>query len=512
LFSIDRWYLVVTQNPLDNIRKRQVASRPVFPNQVYEEQVLSPVRGSQNAALEVAAVRIYLARVIDLAEIRTIEQGDALEAVRSLRGDLPEPAQGQLPLDHIHTALSAVGGGRALLGSSPEEVEVCATRMVLRHRVLDLRGAITSLRSALSRQALGHLTTAITATTNGQMVQPTSLGHYLTSVLPPLRRSTARLDGVYQRLNRSPLGAVSGMGSAVPYRAARQAELLGFDGLEEHSFDALASADVEFELVSVVSGLSIELSRLVADLGEWARDDTGTIVPGEEFVHSGGAQPQRRDPLVLDHLRVQIADLVSAPSILANLLLQRSMLSASATRQRTFAIVEQSLSGAVLTCSLLERVLKTLEVNRALTANRAHKGFATSSELADLLAIDCGLTRTEAYHLAERIATEASVLALGGMTLDTKLVDRMALEVIGREVGIEPETLGKCLSVKRFIERREVPGGPAPASVREFIEQEHLDRRQSEDRQADLMAAIESAQATLDAEVDSLITKAAMID
>ena len=79
--------------------------------------------------------------------------------------------------------------------------------------------------------------------------------------------------------------------------------------------------------------------------------------------------------------------------------------------------------------------------NRALTANRAHKGFATSSELADLLAIDCELPRDQAYELAERIATEAMVLALGGMQLDTKLVDRLALEVIGREVGIEPETL-----------------------------------------------------------------------
>ena len=502
----------MTQNPLDNIRKRQVAQRPVFPNQFYDEQILSPVRTKLNGSLSEAAVRIYLARVVDLAEIRTIQPGDAVEAIRSLRGNLPMPAPGQLPLDHIHSALSTSGGGRALLGSSPEEIELGAMRIVLRQRVLDLCGAMASLRSALSRFALGHLTTAITATANGQMVQPTTLAHYLTSFLLPLRRSTTRLDDGYRRLNRSPLGAVSGMASAIPYRPARLSELLGFDGPFEHSFDSMASADVEFELVSTVSGLALELSRLVADLSEWARDDTGTIVPGEEFVHGGGAQPQRREPLVLDHLRVQSGELVSVPSSMASLLHGRQMLTGTATRQRTFTLVEQSLIGAVATCKQLEHVLRSLEVNRALTANRTHKGFATSSELADLLAIDCGLTRTEAYTLAERIATEASVLALGGMTLDTKLVDRLALEVVGREVGIEPETLGKCLSVKRFIERREVPGGPAPASVRDFIEQEHLDRRQSENRHAQIAAALESADAALNSAIEAVITGAPVID
>jgi argininosuccinate lyase len=502
----------VTQNPLENIRRRQVAARPVFPNQFYDEHVLSPARTALNRSLTGAAVRIYLARVVDLAEVRTIEPGDALEAVRTLRNDLPEPVPGQLPLDHVHAALNSTGGGRALLGSSPEEIEMAAMRIVLRRRLLQLCDAITRLRSALARLALGHLTTAITATVNGQMVQPTSLGHHLTSFLLPMRRSTDRLNAAYRRLNRSPLGAVSGMASAIPFRPDRQSELLGFDGQFEHSFDSMAAADVEFELLSTVSGLALELSRLVADLSEWARDDTGTIVPGEEFVHSGGAQPQRREPLVLDHLRVQTVELIDLPSSLSSLLHGRQMLTASATRQRTFAIVDQSLTGACLTCELLEHVLRTLEVNRALTANRAHKGFATSSELADLLAIDCGLSRSEAYALAERIATEASVLALGGMTLDTKLVDRLALEVVGREVGIEPETLGKCLSVKRFIERREVPGGPAPAAVRDFLEQEHLLRRQAESYHAEVAAALGSADEALNTAVDAVIAKAPVID
>ncbi len=50
-------------------------------------------------------------------------------------------------------------------------------------------------------------------------------------------------------------------------------------------------------------------------------------------------------------------------------------------------------------------------------------------------------------------------------TLTSEYIDEVALRVVGREVGIEPEMLAKCLSPKRFVERRDVPGGPAPSAV-----------------------------------------------
>ena len=459
--------------------------------------MLAPARSALNALIGAAATQVHRARIIDLVEVRTIERADAREAFTALSADSLVDEPGARPLDAIERALASAGGGRALLASAPEEVLAAACRLVLRGRVLGLADAMAGLRSSLAKQALGHLTTAVTVTSNGQMVQPTTLGHYLTGFLGPLGRTSDRLGEAFRRLNRSPLGAVSGMATAVPSRRERQAELLGFDSAIEHTFDALAATDVQYELLTVNAGLSLELLRLINDLSQWARDDTGTIVPSAEFVHSGGAQPQRRDPLILEHLQMRLTGHASAASSLATALLNRSMIPGPVSRQQAFASVESELGELALTVRLLARVLDTLEVNRALTANRTHKGFATSSELADLLAIDYGLTRTEAYELGERIATEATVLALGGMTLDTKLVDKLALEVIGREVGIEPETLGKCLSVKRFVERREVPGGPAPSSVRAMIEREHLQRRRFEDWIKERREQVSQAEETL---------------
>lgn len=499
----------MTQNPMQNIQRRPTPERRSFPDPVYRETVLNPIEREADRVLQEAAIRVQTARTIDLIEIRSIEKSEgvmALGVLRSLPGD---EAVRHHPLANIEHALSAAGAGGALLAGAPEELAVGAMRLVLRKRALDFGEAILETRVAVTDLALGHLTTMITATSNGQMVQPTTLAHYLTGQIGPLSRISQRLQQAYARLNRSPIGAASGMSTAVPMRRERVAGLLGLDGLIEHTFDAIASADIEQELLAIVSASAVETTRMVLDLTEWARDDVGTIAPGDEFVHHGSAQPQRRDPQVLDHLRLRLARHASAANGLTTILLGRSMLGSTATRFETFFRVEQELVETIETYQLFSRVLRTLVVNRALTANRAHRGFATSSELADLLAVDSGLPRDQAYALAERIAAEAMVLGLSGMTMDTKLVDKLALEVVGREVGIEPETLGKCLAVKRFVERREVVGGPAPAAVRDMIERENLSARRERSWITERRNAISEAERVLQEHVQTHLSEGA---
>ncbi len=502
----------MTQNPLDNIQRRPIRERRRFPDPFYDEITLKPVEREADRLLMDAATLVHVARTLDLIEIRTVERSVGVTAFRVLRSLPDDQSVRHQPLANIEHALSTAGAAGVLLASAPEEVAVASMRLVLRERLLDLSEAFLETREVITELALAHLTTVITATSNGQMVQPTTLAHYLTGQLGPLARGIKRLEEAYGRLNRSPIGAVSGMSTAVPMRRERVAGLLGFDGVIEHTFDAIASSDVEQELVSIVSASAVESSRMVADLTDWARDDVGTIAPSDEYVHHGSAQPQRRDPLVLDHLRIRLADHAASANGLVTSLLGHPMLGSTATRYATFLRVERELAEAIGTYRLLSDVLQNLVVNRALTANRAHRGFATSSELADLLAIDCELPRDQAYALAERIAAEAMVLNLSGMTMDTKLVDKLALEVVGREVGIEPETLGKCLAVKRFVERREAVGGPAPAAVRDIIDREKLLARRDRTWVSERREAIAQAERVLDELVDAQVAEGAQTE
>jgi hypothetical protein len=167
-----------------------------------------------------------------------------------------------------------------------------------------------------------------------------------------------------------------------------------------------------------------------------------------------------------------LLDLAGVPQQLTLLLAGRQMLGGEASAQRAFLLVEGQLTSAVETLYLLGDVVTTADVHRALFAHRANRGFATSSELADLFAIDFEMPRDEAVQLAGRVVVEATEAGGEATNLKTQVIDGIALKLRGVEVGIEPEMLAKVLSPKRFIERRDHPGGPAPSAVRASLERE----------------------------------------
>jgi len=466
----------VSQDPLARLRRterREPRPKATFPDERYRTHVLDPVHADVERQLADAALTVYRAHAVVLAERRVVEPAVAGEMMSGLASVTSESTVAALhPLAGVEARVLGAAGSGLALGTAREEITLAAMRIVLRERLLDYADAVLRLRSAVASVALQHLTTLLLAASNGQVVQPTSLGHYLAGQLGPLTRTSARLQEAFSRLNQSPLGAVSGMATAVPVLRGRQAELLGFDAPIESTFDVLAAADVLAEISSIVSIAVVELTRLLADLQVWARDDVGTMAPGDQYIHGNDSQPQRRDPLVLDHLRTRLLDIAGVPQQLTLLLAGRQMLGGEASTQRAFLLVGGQLSSAIEALDVLGDVLITADVNRALFAHRANRGFATSSELADLLTIDFEIPRDEAVRLAERVVVEATEAGGEATNLKTAVIDGIALKLRGVEVGIEPEMLAKVLSPKRFMERRDHPGGPAPSAVRASLERE----------------------------------------
>jgi argininosuccinate lyase len=456
----------MSQYALDTLKRR--APRPaapearVYPDERYAGVVLQPQAEYVATTLVPALRDVFLALAVQLAEQRILDADAASVALRAAEQatSLDPPAPG------------------LRLASGREERLAASTRLVVRERLLVFMERVLELRAALTALAGAHLTTTLLATANGQTVQPTTLGHYLAAQLGPLTRTQQRLREAFARLNRSPLGAASGMSTAMPLRRERAAALLGFDGPLENTFDALAAGDVTSEPLALLALVAVETTRLVNDLAYWARDDVAVLTPGPEFTLRGADQPQRREPRVLSDLLVRLAGHASAFGSVNAVLAGRQALGDEATALAQFTRVEQELEAASDTYALLTRVIETTEVDRAGFAARANRGFATSSELADLFAIDCKLTPEEAQRLAERVVSEATEAGIDATTLKPELIDQVALRELGRELGIEPEMLSRCLAPKRFLERRAALGGPAPAAVRAALERESFAARQ----------------------------------
>jgi argininosuccinate lyase len=465
---------MLSTNPMDSLRRKPVAApRPTFPDAFYADAVLSPTFGRAWQLLGESVIEALEAHVIVLAEARLMSREAAALALVVLddvrRADLPAHPEHWLAAVEEH--LSVRGAGNALLGRAREEFAATAVRMAERERLLVFAERNLELRLALARLARGHLTTLVIISSGGQTVQPTSLAHYLLAQLGPLERGSARIRDAYARVNQSPLGAVAGTGTALPLRRDRAAELLGFDRVVENTFDALAAGDIDRELLAIIELQAGELRRFVADLGYWARDDVGLLTPGDEFVHRNAGQPQRRDPAVLQHLVLAFAELAPGAAWVGG---ASGLLGDEPDHLAIGLRALAALAQAATAAQLLTRVVDSLVVERAASANRAQRGFPTASELADFFVIDHELPYERANALAELIVAEALTLNMGAMQLTSEFIDRVALRELGVELGIEQETLSRCLAPRRFIERRGDIGGPAPAAVGESLDREAM--------------------------------------
>jgi argininosuccinate lyase len=485
----------MTTNPMDSLRKRPPSpARQPFPDPLYAEYTLAPAAGRAWELLGTSVIDALAAHVVVLAEGRVIKRATAVAALATLQDAVISDMSGALEhwLAPLEAALSAADAADGLLGVGREELGATARRMVLRAVILDYAERVVVLREALAKLAQGHLTTLLVMTAAQQAVQPTTLAHYVLAQLGPLERTSERVRELYARVNRSPAGAASGMGTAIPLRRDRAAELLGFERVVENTIDALAASDIEREVLSVIALQAGEAQRLVSDLAYWARDDVGIITPGDEFVHRDTSLPQRRDPAVLSYLALTFAELSTVPAASSTTMLGDERIA------HAFALrAIDSCNVASASLELASRLVDSLVVERAASANRAQRGFPTASELTDFFVMDHALSVDQAARLAQAVVTEALTLNIGAMHLTTDLIDRIALREIGVELGIEIETLSRILAPRPFIERRSDIGGPAPSAVRESLDRAALAVRRDSTWVRDARAQVGAARERL---------------
>jgi len=150
----------------------------------------------------------------------------------------------------IETRVADASGGRGefRLALSRNDAWAALARLALRDQTLEILAAIDGIREAVLDQAERHRDTLIMAHTHHQHAQPTTAAHYLLAVAATLGRCADRYRDALVRLNRSPLGAGALTTTGFPIDRAYTAELLGFSGLVENSYDAVAAADHVGEL------------------------------------------------------------------------------------------------------------------------------------------------------------------------------------------------------------------------------------------------------------------------
>ena len=367
----------------------------------------------------------------------------------------------------LHARVGRATGWLAA-GRPRREAGRIAFRLELRGRVLGLATAVGRLAGALVDVADEHAATLMADYTYLQAAQPTTFGHYLLSFAYPALRDGERLRQAHGWVNRSPGGAGGVAGSRFPLDRARVAALLGFDGLVEHTRDAMWQTDGLVALLTSASVAVTNASQLAEDLEIYASREFGLLRIGDAFCRASVLLPQKRNPYALPVIRGGAGTLIGRVAGL--MATQRTPSARTDNLLYAYGEVSGAVELATRVVDLAAAVTKSLEPDPGAMARAAGEGFALAADLAEALCQATGLDYRSSYLVVGRAIATAIEQGGGPEALDAPAIDRAAREVLGEPLEVAPALIVEALDPAAAIATRTVPGGGAAEPMAVMID------------------------------------------
>lgn len=391
-------------------------------------------------------------------EAETIESG--------LVGILKEYKQGKIEWDmsseDIHSNIESllyqrIGdvAGKLHTGRSRNDQVAVDLHMYVREHIYLLVTQLTRLIQCIVAKAETHIDTIIPGYTHMQRAEPIRFAHHLLAYVGMFGRDTQRLCSLWNRVNISPLGAGAFSGSPVPIDSSITAKLLMFDGIYENSIDAVSDRDFGVELLSALSLIQMHISKLSEELVLWTSHEFAFITLNDRYCTGSSMMPQKKNPDLAELARGKTG------SVYGNLISLLTMLkglplSYNRDLQEDKKPIFESISTTSSTLVLFEKLLASIQVNKAHTHKEATQDFSNATEIANYLV---------RKGVPFRNAHETSGLLVKKAIEQNMLLSDLSLQDFKQGSSLIEEDIYKDLDIIHIIEKHKVRGGTARTSV-----------------------------------------------
>jgi argininosuccinate lyase len=452
-----------------------------FPAPVYAETVLAPNFEDGKTHFLDALIDIHYAHTRMLAHQGILTSEDANTLLKAL-GGLDRQAISHAKFDGSHEDLfffieamleraCGIGAaGKMHTARSRNDIAITLYRMAVRLELLKLVASVIDLRRVLLELAGRHRETVMPAHTHTQPAQPTTLAHYLLAAIEFLGRDLRRLQAAYAGVNHSPMGACAITTTGFPIDRDITARLLGFEGLAENSYGAIASIDYLTESAAAVSVAMVNLGKVVQDLLLWTTREFGFLRLSDAFVQSSSIMPQKRNPVALEHARILASRGLGQAQALLTCAHNTPFGDINDSEDDLQPLVFQLFESALRSTRLLAGVLETVQIDADKLALRAGADFLTVTELADTLVRRCGMSFRQAHSLVAR------AVKLCGSD-DSPVAIARAIRTVDPGLALGDEDIAMALDPRNFVRIRRVVGGPAPEVTAEALQRALVDQQ-----------------------------------
>jgi argininosuccinate lyase len=408
------------------------------------------------------------ARALERAGILTAEERaqivSAFDAIRAQAAD-PGFFEGATDED-VHTLVIRKLKERAgpvadkiHTGRSRNEQVSLDTRLWLREECDRLRGLVGALLGALLDLAEKYADAVIPGYTHLRRAQAVLWPHYLLAYFEMFSRDAQRFAEVKCHADQLPLGSGALAGSGFPFDREAIARDLGFASITRNSMDVSGDRDFALDFLYTSSVTMIHLSRLAEDWILYSSEEFGWLELSDGVTSGSSLMPQKKNPDSLELIRGKSGRVVGS---LVSLLVTIKGLPMTYNRDLQedkiplFEAADQTAGSLEMARVVVESVKLLPRRPEAAVA----ESWVVATDLAEALARN-GTPFHEAHQIVGRFVLQS-------IQQDKKPAAWTAAQMNAFAPEFTPD-LAELLDPKRGLESRAVPGGTAPAAVREAL-------------------------------------------
>jgi len=400
-----------------------------------------------------------------------IPQSDADSIVSGLNAVLEDIESGRASFsvkdEDIHMNVERLliekigdAGKRLHTGRSRNDQVATDFRLYMKDAIDATVGRLKELCMTITDIADSGTEAIMPAYTHLQKAQPTTLAHWIMAYFEMFYRDINRLFDCRKRTDVMPLG--SGALCATTYPLDRQytADELGFANISSNSLDAVSDRDFALEFLSCASICMMHLSRLCEEIILFSTNEFGVLELDDAYSTGSSIMPQKKNPDMAELIRGKTGrvygDLTTLLTVMKGLPLAYNK-DMQEDKECVFDAVD-TLQSCV---TVMSGMLKTSVFNKDRLYSSAGLGFTNATDAADYF-VKNGMPFRDAHEVIGKIVLhcEQNGKAIADLTLD---------ELKTFAPGTD-EKFYDAISLETCVNSRDIPGGPAPATVKEHIE------------------------------------------
>ncbi len=321
---------------------------------------------------------------------------------------------------------------------------------------------IKAIQKTILKKSKQNLSVIMPAFTHSQNAQPVIFSHYLLSFFEMLNRDKLRAKQLLKSMNSCPLGsgAIAGSNFSKIDRFFI-AKKLGFEKPSENSIDSVSDRDFVIEFLTVISIISIHLSKMAEDFIIWASNSYNFIEFPDTLCTGSSIMPQKKNPDAAELVRSKTGRIFS--SVLNLLTIQKGIPSGySKDLQEDKEPTFDSYQSIIIILDIVNEMIKFIKINKERMFEESNNGYTTATDLADWMVKNIGITFREAHQKTGQIVLLAEK--------EKKKLHELSLEELK---SVEPNISKKVfetLTPENSIKQKRSYGGTALEQVKKALE------------------------------------------